>query len=79
MTIHSNIHAWRILWTEEPDGLQFMGSQRVGHNLVTEYNNNILSEHTTDIRTLPVSFQEMRAYLSPPGSLSFILSVLAQA
>ena len=24
--------AWRILWTEEPGGLQSMGSQRVGRN-----------------------------------------------
>ena len=24
--------AWRILWTEEPGGLQSTGSQRVGHN-----------------------------------------------
>ena len=23
--------AWRIPWTEEPGGLQFIGSQRVGH------------------------------------------------
>ena len=29
---HSTILAWRIPWTEEPDGLQSMGSQRVGHN-----------------------------------------------
>ena len=29
---HSSIFAWRIPWTEEPDGLQFMGLQRVGHN-----------------------------------------------
>ena len=29
---HSNILAWRIPWTEEPGGLQSMGSQRVGHN-----------------------------------------------
>ena len=29
---HSGILAWRIPWTEEPGGLQFMGSQRVGHN-----------------------------------------------
>ena len=27
---HSNILAWRIPWTEEPGGLQSMGSQRVG-------------------------------------------------
>ena len=29
MAIHSNILAWRIPWTEEPDGLQFLGSQRL--------------------------------------------------
>ena len=29
---HSSILAWRIPWTEEPDGLQFMGSRRVRHN-----------------------------------------------
>ena len=29
---HSSILAWRILWTEEPGGLQSTGSHRVGHN-----------------------------------------------
>ena len=29
---HSSILAWRIPWTEEPGGLQSMGSQRVRHN-----------------------------------------------
>ena len=29
MTTLSSILAWRILWTEEPGGLQSMGSQRV--------------------------------------------------
>jgi len=32
MATHSRICAWRIPWTEEPDGLQSMGSQRAGHN-----------------------------------------------
>ena len=32
---HSSIHAWKIPWTEEPDGLQSMGSQRVGHDWAT--------------------------------------------
>ena len=32
---YSSILAWRILWTEEPEGLQSMGSQRVGHAEVT--------------------------------------------
>ena len=35
MAIHSSILAWRIPWTEEPGGLQSMGSQRVGHNWAT--------------------------------------------
>ena len=32
MATHSSILAWRIPWTEEPGGLQTMGSQRVGHD-----------------------------------------------
>ena len=36
MATHSSVIAWRIPWTEGPGGLQSMGSQRVGHNLVTE-------------------------------------------
>ena len=30
MSSHSRILAWEIPWTEEPAGLQSMGSQRVG-------------------------------------------------
>ena len=32
METHSSILAWKIPWTGEPEGLQSMGSQRVGHN-----------------------------------------------
>jgi len=32
MATHSGILAWRIPWTEEPGGLQSIGSQRVGHD-----------------------------------------------
>ena len=32
MAAHSSILAWKIPWTEEPDGLQSMGWQRVGHD-----------------------------------------------
>ena len=35
MATHSNILAWRIPWTEEPGGLQSMGSQRVRHDWAT--------------------------------------------
>ena len=36
MATHSSILAWEISWTEEPGGLWSMGSQRVGHDLVTK-------------------------------------------
>ena len=29
---HSSVFAWRIPWMEERGGLQYMGSQRVGHD-----------------------------------------------
>ena len=32
MATHSSILAWKIPWTEEPGGLQSIGSQRVGHD-----------------------------------------------
>ena len=36
VTSHSSIVIWEIPWTEEPGGLQSMGSQRVGHSLATK-------------------------------------------
>jgi len=32
MVTHSSTLAWKIPWTEEPDSLQSMGLQRVGHD-----------------------------------------------
>ena len=32
MATHSSVLAWKIPWTEEPGGLQSMGSLRVQHN-----------------------------------------------
>ena len=32
MATHSSTLAWKIPWMEEPDRLQFMGLQRVGHD-----------------------------------------------
>ena len=32
MVTYSSILAWEVPWTEEPDGLQPMGSQRVGQD-----------------------------------------------
>ena len=36
MATHSSILAWRIPWTEEPGGLQYIMSQRVGYDLATK-------------------------------------------
>ena len=56
MATHSSILAWRILWREEPDGLQSLVLQRFEHNLVTKqqqyhfsrlpiYDNMLISKH----------------------------------
>ena len=45
---HSSILAWEIPWTEEPNGLQSMESQRVGHNLVIKQQHS----NTYDVLTL---------------------------
>ena len=36
MATFSNVLAWELLWTEEPGGIQPMGSGRVGHSLGTK-------------------------------------------
>ena len=41
MAIHSIILAWKIPWTEKPGGLQFMGSQGVGHNWATDHTSQL--------------------------------------
>ena len=47
MATHSSTLAWRIPWREEPDRLQSMGSQRVGHDWVTSLHFTYkLSVHT---------------------------------
>ena len=42
MATHSSIFAWEIPWAEEPGGLQSMGLQRVGHDLMTKQKQPIL-------------------------------------
>ena len=43
MATQSNILAWEIPWIEEPGGLQYTGSHRVGHNLKTTQHNLIIA------------------------------------
>ena len=37
MAVHFSVLAWRIPWTEEPDGLQFIGSQRIRQDGAIEH------------------------------------------
>ena len=43
MSTHSSILAWEIPWTEEPGGLQSMGSQRIRNISCKEVTTNIFS------------------------------------
>ena len=49
MAAHSIILARRTPWTEEPGGLQSMGSQRVGHNLATKQSSTYHSSNTRPV------------------------------
>ena len=37
MATHSSVLVWEIPWTEEPGGLESVGSERVTHDLATEH------------------------------------------
>ena len=69
MATHSSILAWRMLWTEEPGGLQSMRSHRVRHNLT----HGIVPERKSDFPrvTWPVSDRH-----ELPGTTSRVLSSL---
>ena len=49
MATHSSIVAWKISWTKESGGLQYMGLQRVGHNWVA--NTYLLTYHLSKYLT----------------------------
>ena len=44
MATHSSIHTWRIPWTEEAGGLQFIGSQKVEHKLAIKHTYTLRKE-----------------------------------
>ena len=53
MATHSSFLAWKIPWTEEPGRLQFMGSQRVGHDWATSLTHS-LTQHTVHLKFVPM-------------------------
>ena len=70
MATHSSILAWRILWTEEPGGLQSMGSQRISHSPTTERltlsNINVAAAAAKSLQSCPTLCDPIDS--SPPGS-----------
>ena len=56
---HSSILAWRIPWTEEPGRMESKGSQRVGHDWVTEYVRKHLSRQFIKIFIIAKSTGKM--------------------
>ena len=65
MATHSSVLAWGIPWTEEPGGLQSMGSPRVRHDPATNINTSIRKEAMHSLR---VKIMDSRAR---PPNLNF--------
>ena len=53
MATHCSILTWKISWTEEPDGLQSMGSQKVRHNWVTNTNTAAAAPAAKSLQSCP--------------------------
>ena len=64
MATHSNILAWKIPWTEEPGGLQSMGSQKVGHDLATSLH-SFHSLHTLSLEKEMATHSSILAWKIP--------------
>ena len=61
MAIHSSTLAWKIPWTEEPDRLQSMGSQRVGHDWATSLASHLIQSKRSTWHSKPRRFYSRTA------------------
>ena len=71
MAIRSSILAWKIPWIEEPDRLQSMGLQKVGHDCVTFtslYTVQWASQVVLVVKIPPANEGDIRDSGSIPGS-----------
>ena len=69
MATHSYIMPGESPWTEEPGGLQSTGSQRVGHDRVTEHTCNSTVKNSF-FRLFPISFKILNMERVPPPELT---------
>ena len=66
MATHSSILAGKIPWTEEPDGLQSMGLQRIVHDCMTEEGERALGTQVLEIERKKVkSLSHVRLFVIP--------------
>ena len=72
MATHSSTLAWKIPWTEEPGGLQSMGSQEVGTQL-----NTIIISHPC-MTTGKIIVMTIRSFVGKVMSLLFNMLSLSQ-
>ena len=78
MATLSSVLAYRTPWTEEPGGLQSMGSQRVGHDLATERACTHTFSKLLDKRSKVFSGHVHAEIKSIPQPFSFLLQTLLQ-
>ena len=69
MATHYSILAWKIPWTEESGGLQFMGSQRVRHNWATNTFTFLDSTEETLTPSLHLTLNRLSPWRLNPSSL----------
>ena len=74
MTAHSNILVWRIPWTEEPGGLQSMGSQRDGHDWHLHFHDSLVGlNRCVNVKENRSLFQIHFPFMGPKWTLTFLL------
>ena len=83
MATHSNILPWKIPWTENPGGLQSMGSQRVRYDLVSDHTYRLSCHELCGILVPQSGMEPLSAGLEgrflitgPPGKSSYHLGSL---
>ena len=67
MATRSSILAWRIPWTEEPGGLQSMGSQKVGHDWTTSLSLSYFNKFFLIFLNECKSSKEKKYRIEPPS------------
>ena len=76
MATHSGNLAWRIPWTDQADGLQSMGSQRIGHDFATKQqpiNQPVDNPDRKGLACCDLQSKEVPTWLSSPSRKSAVV------